>query len=79
MKIIQANDQQKVQRDHLTYEAWGEVLTLDQFILREEGLRSEQWCKKAMQTWLLQAISGDILASCETFRMKSVLIGQGTS
>jgi N-acetylglutamate synthase-like GNAT family acetyltransferase len=71
MRLIQANDAQKMQRDHVTFEAWGETLSRDQFLSREQALRNEPWCQKGMKTWLLESADGEVLASCETFQAKS--------
>ena len=63
------------ERDKLTHPVWGKEFTLDQYLLREERLRDQPWCKKNRKTWLLvQEVLGEgpkPLASCETFEMKS--------
>jgi GNAT superfamily N-acetyltransferase len=73
MKIVKATEQQKLDRDLLTFEAWGKRLNLDQFLVRESVLRREKWSHENMTTWLLQDNLDQPLASCETFRMKSYI------
>ena len=69
-KLLLADETQKAQRDHLTYEAWGDMLTLEQFLDREQKLRSHAWARQNMQTWLWQDPNG--IASCETFKMQGL-------
>lgn len=75
MKLVLANEQQKIERDRLTYSEWGDKLTLHQWLAREERLRAHAWSKQGMKTWLLVDASGGVLSSCETFRMRSVFNG----
>lgn len=71
MKLIIASEEQKRARDPLTWEAWGQRLGVEAFCQREIRLRAHPWCREAMQTWLLVDDAGALLASCETFRMRS--------
>jgi GNAT superfamily N-acetyltransferase len=71
MRLELATDAQKLDRDRLVYEAWGQRLTVEGFITREMTLRAHRWSREAMRTWLLVSSSGAILSSCETFRMES--------
>lgn len=72
MELVLAAEAQKSARDLVTHAAWGERLTVDAYADRERRLRSHPWAREAMRTWLLVE-GGEILASCETFRMKSWL------
>jgi hypothetical protein len=70
MELVLAADAQKLERDLVTHAAWGERLSVDAYAARERRLRSHPWARETMRTWLL--VEGrEILASCETFRMKS--------
>lgn len=79
MRIIQANQQQRIERDHLTFEAWGERLSLEQFLQREQTLREMPWCKKFLTTWILEDERHQPLSSCETYESSSFLANQGAS
>ena len=68
MRIVEATEVQKRERDALTFAAWGSTLTPEQYMQREARLRAHAWPRAAMKTWLLT--EGDaVLASCETYRM----------
>jgi GNAT superfamily N-acetyltransferase len=60
--------------DEITFDAWGEQLTLAQFRAREARLRGHPWSRVELTTWLLRD-GGAVLASCETYRMDSWLDG----
>ena len=72
MRLVEADDKEKRQRDELTYVEWGQKLSLHQYLAREQKLRATAWAKSNMQTWLLVDEAGQALSSCETFRMNSV-------
>ena len=76
MKLVTANEEQKRQRDVVCAQAWGERLTLEQFLDRELRLRAHPWARANLETWLWCAEDGQVLASCETYRMRS-LVGTG--
>jgi GNAT superfamily N-acetyltransferase len=67
-------DEQRL-RDQQTHDAWGEKLTPAQFVAREERLRSHAWPREALTGWFLRGDDGALLASCETYRMRSLLDG----
>lgn len=69
-----ATDDEKRSRDALTFPEWGSRLTLDQYRVREERLRAQRWARERMTTFVW-ADGDSILASCEAFRMDSVLRG----
>ncbi|NUQ79127.1 MAG: N-acetyltransferase [Polyangiaceae bacterium] len=71
--LILATDEQKIERDLLAHEAWGQGLSPEGFAERERRLRAQAWASEVMLTWLLVDEGGQILASCETFRMESAL------
>lgn len=65
-----ASDAEKRARDEVTYAAWGERLTLAQYVAREARLREHPWATRGMETWLL--CDGEtIVSSCESFAMDS--------
>ena len=68
-----ATPAERLTRDRLTHAAWGQRLTVEAFVEREEQLRATAWAKAGMQTWLL--VHGhdrrQVLASLETFRVRS--------
>jgi N-acetylglutamate synthase-like GNAT family acetyltransferase len=69
MMLRLATESEKVKRDSLTFAAWGQQLTEQQFLWREQQLRSHSWAQKNMQTWLW--LDGQkVLASCETFSLE---------
>jgi GNAT superfamily N-acetyltransferase len=75
--LILATDAQKIERDLLAHEAWGQGLSPEGFAERERRLRGQAWASEVMRTWLLVDEGGAILASCETFRMESVVHPKG--
>lgn len=69
-----ADEKQMYARDLLTCEAWGAGLSPEGFAERERRLRAQAWARRTMTTWLwLDEGSGDVLSSCETFRMPSFI------
>ena len=78
MRIVEATEAQKRERDRLTFEAWGTLLEPTGYATREARLRAHAWPRAVMKTWLL--CDGDaVLASCETYRMRSFLRGAPSS
>ncbi|SEL72449.1 Acetyltransferase (GNAT) family protein [Stigmatella aurantiaca] len=79
MRLVLATDAQKTTRDAVTYSEWGPPLTREGYAVREQRLRAHPWARAGMQTWLLCDEADSVLASCETFRTRSVLrAGDGT-
>lgn len=76
MRLVEADDKQKRQRDELTYVEWGQKLSLHQFLAREQKLRATAWTRAGMQTWFYVDEAGQVLSSCETFRMDSLCADQ---
>jgi hypothetical protein len=72
MELRRATDEEKAARDALTHAEWGKLLTVEQFLERERRLRDHPWTARVMATWLL-CEGGRVVASCETFRMPSIL------
>lgn len=77
MRLTIASLEEQRQRDRQTHDAWGNKLTLEQFIAREERLRNHAWPRAALTSWFLRDDDGALLASCETYRMHSFLDGAG--
>ncbi len=73
MHLVPATDEELVQRDRLTYSAWGPPLSVSDYLAREQRRRAHPWSREAMRTWLLRDDAGQVLASCETFRTDSFL------
>jgi GNAT superfamily N-acetyltransferase len=72
MPLRLATEEEKAARDVLTHAEWGGLLTVEQFLEREQRLRAHPWAARVMATWVLEE-DGRLLASCETFRMPSLL------
>jgi GNAT superfamily N-acetyltransferase len=77
MRLDIATLDEQRERDRLTHDAWGDKLTPAQFIEREERLRAHAWPKAALTTWFLRDDGGGVLASCETYAMRSFFDGAG--
>lgn len=76
MALMVADAEQREAASRKSYAAWGEGLTLEQFLIREHRLQHHPWALKNMTTWVLAGDApGEVLASCETFRMTSRLEG----
>ena len=67
-ELVEADAAQKEARDRLAFQAWGQRLTPQQFLAREERLRGHPFAREAMRTWLLCGADGRILSSCESFQ-----------
>jgi GNAT superfamily N-acetyltransferase len=70
MKLVAASDDDRRERDRLSFDAWGAKLSFEQYLLREERLRAHRWSRAAMDSWLWRDERA-VLASCETYRMAS--------
>jgi GNAT superfamily N-acetyltransferase len=66
---------EKRARDRIAYEAWGELLTTEQYVQREERLCAHPWAQETMRCWAWRDGDGEILSSCETYRMASAVDG----
>ena len=73
MNLIQATPEQSRERDRATFEAWGGQLTLERYLAETERLRRHAWSRAAAAVWCLCADPGEVLSSCETYRMTSWL------
>jgi hypothetical protein len=73
-ELVLASDAEKRERDRYAWEAWGQRLSVAEFVSREERLRAHPWAR-GMNTWLYVE-DGKVLSSCETFRMDSFLDGR---
>jgi GNAT superfamily N-acetyltransferase len=72
MKLVVASSDEIRERDHVSFEAWGQKLSFEQYLLREERLRAHRWSRAAMTSWLWRD-GRTVLASCETYRMHSAV------
>ncbi len=72
-KLHLASGPELITRDHATYAAWGKLLTLEQYLAREQALRGAAYTRKAMKTWFWMGPEGQVLSSCETFELPSRL------
>ena len=73
MHLELANESQRLERDAVTYAAWGSPLSLEGYCERERRLRSRPWPRAELKMWLLCAEDGSALASCESYRTDSFL------
>jgi hypothetical protein len=51
------------------------LLTPEAYGVREARLRAHAWSRRVMRSWLLVGDGSDVLASCETYRRKSLASG----
>ncbi len=77
MQLVVATEEEKRSRDPLTHRAWGQRISQAAWFGREERLRAHPWCGSGMTTWLWKDEAGAVLASCETFRMRSLRRHEG--
>ena len=75
----EATAAEKRARDVLAHEAWGDRLSVAEFVEREARLRATPFATRAMRTWLLVE-AGDLerraLASLETYEVGCALDGR---
>jgi len=76
MNLVIATADEKRARDRLSFEAWGELLTREQYLEREQRLCAHPWARDSMTWWLWRDADGAILSSCETYRMCSAVDGE---
>jgi predicted N-acetyltransferase YhbS len=74
MRLSIASNEEQRALDEVTFDAWGDQLSVEQFGVREARLRAHSWSQATLTTWLLRD-GGALLASCETYRMQSWLAG----
>ncbi|MFT3713178.1 MAG: GNAT family N-acetyltransferase [Archangium sp.] len=67
MRLIEATDAQQLERDALTWQAWGAGLTAEQFVKREKRLREHVWSRRTMKSFWWVDECGAPLSSCELF------------
>lgn len=67
MRLLLATEAQRRERDLVTASAWGQGLTVDQFLARERRLRAHPWAARALRSWWWVDAGGVLLSSCETF------------
>jgi predicted N-acetyltransferase YhbS len=74
MELVEATEAQRRVRNELSWVEWGKGLTVPQFVAREEHLCAHPWARRTMTSWLL-VDGGEVLSSCETYRMPAALDG----
>lgn len=75
MHVRLANEREIEARSRLTACVWGDRITVEQYLERERLLGAAAFARRGLRTWLLEGDAGEVLASCETYRMSSVLDG----
>ena len=75
MHVRCASERECEERSRLTARVWGDRLTPEQYMARERVLADTAFARGNLRTWLLEDRDGAVLASCETYRMRSVLRG----
>ncbi|HEX2574658.1 MAG TPA: N-acetyltransferase [Polyangia bacterium] len=71
MKLTRATPEEAIARDRLSYDAWGTPLEPDDWVERERRLRAHVWAQEALTSYLLKGDDGEVLASCEAYRVQS--------
>jgi hypothetical protein len=76
--LVEATPEMSRERSRATHDAWGVGQSVDAYMALEERLRTQAWPRAALALWLLCAdLGGEVLASCETYRMPSQLQAGG--
>ena len=75
MKLDFVSADEKRARDRIAYASWGDLLTIEQYLQREERLCAHPWARETMTCWAWRDADGAILSSCETYRMCSAVDG----
>jgi hypothetical protein len=70
--LVEATPEMSRARDRATHAAWGGPLSMEAYAALEWRLRGHPWSRDAVALWLLCADGGDVLSSCETYRMTSL-------
>lgn len=68
-RLDEATASERIARDRLTWEAWGDRLSRAQYLERERVLRQTDHGRLAHHTWALRVLSGVVVGSCETYRL----------
>ncbi len=71
--IRRATAREVEERNRLTWSVWGGLLSLEQYLARETRLRAHPF-SAGFDTWLLLHGAAPV-ASCETYRMASFVVG----
>jgi predicted N-acetyltransferase YhbS len=71
LELRLATPEESRSRDALNFTAWGAPqLSREQYLRREEFLRGTAWAGANLRSWVLVS-DGEVVASCETYRMRS--------
>ncbi len=71
MILEQANNEEQISLDFLTYEIWGGSLPLKLYLEQQRSLREHPCLATRMKTWVFKDKDNTILCSCEAFQMTS--------
>jgi len=71
--LQEASEKECRERDQVTYHAWGKRLDQEQYLDLKIKLRQHPFAKKSLRSWLLSR-DEIVLASCETYCMKSHVV-----
>lgn len=72
--LRRAGAAEEAERDRLSHAEWAGGLSLDDHLARERALRTSAWSRAAHAMWLWEA-EGEVLASCETYAVRSAVGG----
>ena len=75
MMLVEATPELSLERDRATHETWGGGLPVEAYQALEARLRGHPWPRASLALWLLRGADGEVLSSCETYRMTSRLRG----
>jgi len=77
MILVEATPEMSRDRDRATHQAWGGPVPLAEYQALEARLRGHPWPRACHTLWLLRGDGGEVLTSCETYRMSSLRKGYG--
>ncbi len=72
--LRRAGAAEEAERDRLSHAEWAGGLSLDDHLARERALRASAWSRAAHTMWLWEE-GGAVLASCETYAVRSAIGG----
>lgn len=69
MQLVQVDLERARRRDFDTFAAWGPPFGLEAYVAAEGRLRDHPWGRDRSAQWQLCSDTGEVLCSCETYRM----------